>query len=407
MITKPSLIILSGGVESVSLAVAEAAWRHGHRYAVLSLNRSSLLEGLPGCISCESLWSEDMQPSDVADRLLDRLAALRQSVGRVIPVLPTEDDGLYLLHSVACRLEGVAEFSRGLRLPMGGLDKIELFRLLEKSDLKSVVPRFLELNSIAQLDEALDVLGDDAVIKPAFKPWQKSLGGGGLKVVSRFAGDESRSSIARRLTDVWPLAKRWLVQERLQSLRGGERSVCIVRAKSVRGCQVVELFKYPRMGGSAVVVDIDPGTDLLPLAGAIAEVIDLHGICEMSFLADRSGQPRLVEVNTRPWLQIELVEHAGFPIVHETVQALSGDSQASGQVAITSTRWVQLERLMLCWLTGNNRDGLRALGGLIGVLRSRPYFAVYDLKLPGAGRRWLARMFGAAFSKLLGIRVRR
>lgn len=404
MTSPPELVILSGGAESVSVAVAEVAWRARISYAVVSLLPKSLLHGAPGCVSCVSIWSKGFTPEVAGARLVEQLGDLQAKAGCLLPVLPTEDDGLRLLNESVSRLADGVTFSRACALRMGGLDKAELFDALGQLGLHDLAAPTRGLDSVDDLDEALDALGDDAIIKPAFKPWGCSLGRAGLKVVTRVSPGQSRSDLRRQLSRNWHLASRWVAQKKLLPLDGGERSACIVRSRVVRGCEVIERLKYPRMGGSAVVVDSSSGRGLLPMASQIAEALDIRGMCEMSFLADEAGRPRLLELNTRPWLQVELVEKSGYPIIEETLRALAGKALVADDRCVSERRWIHLERLILCWLSGDAGPRHRMLLELVRTLRERPVVAVYGSRLPGVRGKWLARNVRKLVS---GLAVRR
>lgn len=391
----PRLVILSGGAESVALAVAEAAWRSRTPYAVISLVPHSVLEGLDGCVAYRTIWSPGFTPALAAERLCETIIAMAgPSAGGMLHVFPTEDDGLRVLHACRSRLTDVAVFSRSRALELGGLDKAELFQALQNAGLESHLAPTLPLDSLANLDHVLDRLGHDAVIKPAYKPWQSSLGASGLKVISASGDNSDRHELRARLYAAWHLSDRWIAQARLGPLRGYERSACVVRSDGVvRGCEVVERLKHPQMGGSAVLVSTSRSRALMPIAQAIAEAIDLQGICEMTFLADDRGEPRLLELNTRPWLQLELLERSGYPIVRETMCALAG-VPLEADFAVTDTRdWIQIERLLLALLSCRSLQRLRAILNAFTKLFRRPIVAVWSSELPGVRRRWLTANF--------------
>ena len=119
--TAATLVIISGGAESVSLALAEVFWRENIAYAVISLTPSSLLRGLPGCVDFSEIPSEMMRsPESAASVLLAELQRLRCNVEFPLALFPTEDDGLRLLNLVSEKLTEVATYSRMRCLQFGG-----------------------------------------------------------------------------------------------------------------------------------------------------------------------------------------------------------------------------------------------------------------------------------------------
>lgn len=390
----PHVVILSGGAETVSIALAAALNRLERAYSVLSLNPTSLLEGAAGCVHYESVWSEGQSFDGTRQSLIERLTLLGAGQSAPVLVFPTEDDGLSLLNSARDALAKIARFSRGRALDSGGLDKNELFRVLKKKSLDILIPQSVELRAPEELPKILNALAGMAIIKPAHKPWKKTIDSIGSKVFDSQAhldpsGDPSR--LMEVLRTHWSLSSAWIVQEKLYPFEDGERSACVVRNHSFEGIQVVEQLKFPRHGGSAVVVKSSLDRDLMPIAERIAEAIDLQGMAEMSFLQDHSGRPRLIELNTRPWLQIELVEASGFPIVEKTLQALIEEPTLSRKHTIKARQWVHLELLLRGWAYGDFGHRLKAIWQVLCLFERWPILAVYSTKLPGIRWRWLKR----------------
>lgn len=402
MTVTPRLVILSGGAESVSIALAEWAWRRRHPYAVVSLVARSVLKNAAGCVHFSSLMSRGLGPEQASERLLDMLSCLRRSCSQGLVVFPTEDDGLRLLNILGGRLNGIAEFSRARVLRMGGLDKAELFQRLEAAGLGHLAAPTVVLDSPRDLDKAVERFGKSLVIKPAFKPWQRNLGPAGLKVITRRYDTQSLSEIRAELISAWHLCERWVAQPRLLPFVDGERSACVVRSPGqeleLGGCEVVERLKYPRAGGSAVWVGASRCRDTLPLAAAIAGAVDLRGVCEMSFLRDEQGRARLLELNTRPWLQIELVEKSGYPIISETIRALDGLPLIESGEQIEEREWMHIERLLLSLVSGDCGSRLEVGSRLMRSVGKRTIFAVYSSRLPGVRMRWTIRGMGKALS---------
>lgn len=403
----PDLVILSGGAESVSVAVAEAAWRAGLSYAVVAITPHSIMGGLPGCVRFDSISGHDVEsPSRSADWVLEKLTSIRGDSNEPLCVFPTEDDGLWLLNTLRNRLGGIAEFSRMRALDFGGLDKAETFNHLASAGLQHLVAPTIILRRPQDMYDAAQQLGESLVVKPSFKPWRRSVGPGGLKVIAR-GPREPLSSMQARLTEAWPFGEGWIAQQRLSPLGQGERSACVVRSDVMHGCEVVERRKYPRMGGSAIWVTSMRDRILTDVAETITSALALHGMCELSFLADGEGRPRLLELNTRPWLQLELVERSGYPIVAEALAALRGRGLGQADGLAREADWVHLERMAMSFLSGNGGPRMAFAMDIVQIMRSRPIVAVYGSSLPGVRRRWIGRNLRKALEVIWNGRWRR
>jgi len=389
--TQPKIVILSGGAESVSLAVAESLWNQGLQYAVISIVRDSLLYSLPGCAWFSCIWSERLDPITAARRLRGCLESIYDKVNDNLIVFPTEDDSLFLLNSCRNKIDYFAKFSTARYLKFGGLDKAELFQYLQERGFNELLVPTIEISCPDQAFKAMELFGNDAVFKPAFKPWSATLGTSGAKVISQSVCQESPDRIVQELHEVWSLGGRWIVQQRMDTRSGAEKSACIVHGDRVAGCEVSEIYKFPRMGGSAVLVRSVNTRALMPFAEKIANEIGLVGMCEMTFLPDSAGHPRLVELNTRPWLQIELIEKSGYPIVRETIRSLQGLPLEADESQIEPREWIQVERFVLGWIVGNMAPRWQSLKRVFRSIRSGAVFAIYSSKLPGAKASWVKR----------------
>lgn len=389
----PELLIISSGSEVAGLAVAEAAHVATVPYAVFSLVPHSILRGAPGCTAFVDLSPSRGDWSRLRDGFLQALASLGGSGVSRLAILPTEDGGLRLLNECRDDVLEYGDFSRARALRMGGVDKAEVVELAAHRGLINGLAASRVVSAPSEAAAAMDEFGDDVVFKPALKPLDMDLSGmgnHGVKVVTRCNASERRGHVIDRLSKAWPLSERWIAQPRLRTGAGLERSVCAVRGAQIHACQVVEQAKYPRMGGTAYRVSTEQRTDLVPSAVRLLDALDVVGMCELSYLPDAAGHGQLIEFNPRPWLQVGLVEHAGFPIVVETVAALRGQSCAQESPAIDVRDWLQLERLGLALLAG--QCSLREFGRMLPLaFRRSTTIGGYGSALPKIRRRLLMR----------------
>src|SRR5690606_20722240 len=106
------------------------------------------------------------------------------SVDQPWVVLPTEDGGLRLLLEHAERVERICRFGRARRLPLGGLDKAELFNYLRSSECADLAPVTIVATSVEEAIDAIDGFGGDCIVKPSLKPYSMDLSALGAKAFS-------------------------------------------------------------------------------------------------------------------------------------------------------------------------------------------------------------------------------
>lgn len=399
--SKPELVIVSGGSELAGLAVAGAAHEAAISYAVFSLVPHSVLRDVPGCIRYVDLSTLRGDWERLRDGFLRALASCGQTTSTPLAVLPTEDGSLRLLNECRDEVLEYGEFPRARALRMGGVDKAEVVELTARRGIESVLAPSRILDDPSQAIEVMNELGEDTVFKPALKPLDMDLsgiGGHGLKVVTRCGEAENCDNVAERLRKAWPLSRRWIAQPRLRTGAGLERSVCAVRGAGVRACQVIEQAKYPRLGGTAYWVSTEQRMDLVPSAMELMEALDVVGLCELSYLPNAEGQGQMIEFNPRPWLQVGLVEYAGFPIIADTVGALRGESCTPSFRGVDTCDWLQLERMAMALARGQSTLG--EFGHMVSVaFRRSTTIGGYGSGLPKARRRLVLR----GIRKMLGL----
>ena len=284
--------------------------------------------------------------------------------------------------------------SRCRQLARGGLDKAELFGALERKGLSQWTAPTRVLRAPEDVAAVLTEWHGEVVFKPAYKPWSRNLEGG-RKLYTR---DELDTPATRREMEAsWRQGQAWVAQPKLAPLAGHERSACVVRGDGFLCAEVVELVKYPSGGGSACWVRTQPDSRLLSgAAEAIASALDLVGLAEMSFLAGPDGEPRLLELNIRPWLQVELLLHAGFDILDASMQAAATGHVPGRAVTLRDADWVSVERLLAKFASGDG-PRLKTLRTLARALRAKPVCSVWSSDVKGLRMRWTRRMLAKAF----------
>jgi len=388
----PELLIISGGSEVVGLSLARAASFAAIPYAVFSLVPNSLLRKARGCTALVDLSSSLDDWMGLRDGFLQSLSGLGRA-SSCLAILPTEDGSLRLLNECRDDVLDWGEFPRARTLRMGGVDKAEVVEFANNKGVSQAMVPTRVLQDPDEATSAFEEFGLDAIFKPALKPLSMDLsviGGHGAKVVTRSTAEQGPESIINALRKAWPISQRWVAQPRMRIGPSLERSVCAVRGSSVRACQVVERAKYPRIGGTAYWVTTEQRTDLVPSAAQLLEALDVVGVCELSYLPNESGEGQMIELNPRPWLQIGLVEQAGFPIVMEAVGALRGEVGETGSPRVSTKDWLQPERMLQALLSGES--SLREFSHMaVLALKKSTVLGGYERSFSGLRRKRLLR----------------
>ena len=133
------LVLLSGGSESVTAALADTLLAQKRPFSVVSLVERSLFRDTP---FCEHFVHAPVTGRGAAEAAMLLRNSLLQFADpdEVLDVLPTEDDGLYLLTLLdSAPWNMPVRYSRGRALQRGGLDKAELFEHLISHGLAALI----------------------------------------------------------------------------------------------------------------------------------------------------------------------------------------------------------------------------------------------------------------------------
>lgn len=388
-------VILSGGSETVTVAVAEALLARDIPLIVISLGKPSLLAGIRPDVHCHIVpWPPDNMEAGAESliRILEQVGAGQPCPW---PAFGTEDGGLRLLMEGRSRLSGLLAIPGAESLRTGGLDKAELFSFLQANGATDYLPPTLILSDPAEAASALEQLGADAVFKPALKPFSMNLSRLGSKVITAYPG-EPRNHIIRRLAEAWPISHNWIAQQRLRTSDKGEAVWWGFRSNfgNTFGLTASEIWKQPRIGGSGCWVEVMPNPQLHYAAQQILSALNFRGALEIPFLMDEKGNWKLLEMNPRPWLQVGLAEKAGYPVTLATYLDMLNETLKVEPHPTPITSWVNPERLLLAAASGNYGCRITAVFKSLGVLRKADCHAVWDTRLPKVRSRWMRRMLG-------------
>jgi predicted ATP-grasp superfamily ATP-dependent carboligase len=206
---------------------------------------------------------------------------------------------------------------------------------------------------------------------------------------------ESEDSILNRLSRVWPLSEKWIVQEKLQSGESAEFQWGGVRTLNGKTHRRVatERWKQPAEGGTACWVELGIHPEIEAIGDQIAETLDLIGMAEMAFMYDATQHLRLIEANTRAWLQIALFDLSGMELVYSTYRTLLNlPSTTPHQSELPNADWVNPERMLLTALSGAYGNPLSAIIRALTIIRKANHISVYQTTFPKVRSRWLGHL---------------
>lgn len=392
---KKPAIILSGGSEVISIAVAEELMENGVSIAVISLAKNSILKGLNALFFYEIEWPPKNEIGCVND-IINFAIEIGASRDNKLPIIPTEDGGLRFLFEHALELGEYLLFGGASKLSYSGLDKAEFFNYLKDNVICT------DTVSVKSIDEAVKGIGKfnkNCIIKPSIKPLSMNMKGMNSKAIE-ISPNDSCEKIIRNLQCAWPISETWILQPKLKIPKTGEYGVWFVRNKQgvIHSLAGTELWKQPKIGGTGCWVKslgcVD--SELFPKVSDLLRELDFVGIGEISFLLDDNGNYKLVELNARPWLQVGLAKVAGFSIVYAYYCVLV-DIKMPDVIPQKDKVWVNFERMLLAAGSGEYGSRVGALWTVFKVLCRADYVAVWNSLIPGLRYRWVRNLIFKVF----------
>jgi predicted ATP-grasp superfamily ATP-dependent carboligase len=229
------------------------------------------------------------------------------------PVVITSHDGsIEALRAQRERLEALATLAlapeRALAL---AIDKRTTLAAARRLDL--AVPQGSSVESLAEVDGALDQTGLPVVVKPAVswadggeQAWRAA------PVLAR--SREQALELTSRLLEsgAGALLQRWLP--------GAREAVSVMFAHGRMWATFAQRAKrmYPVLGGSSVLRESIPvPADIGPASEALVRELGLEGYSEIEFRRDADGRAYLMEINSRLSASVEIAVRAGvdFPLL--------------------------------------------------------------------------------------------
>lgn len=392
---KKPAIILSGGSEVISIAVAEELIENGVNIAVISLVKNSILKGLNVLNFSEIEWppkNEKLCINQIIEFALD----VGASCNNKLPIIPTEDGGLRFLFEHALELGEYFLFGGASKLSYSGLDKAEFFNYLKGNILCT---NTVSVQSIDEAIKGVENFNKNCIIKPSIKPLSMNMNGMNSKAIE-ISPDDNYGKIIQNLESVWSISETWILQPKLKVPETGEYGVWFVRSKQgvIHSLAGTELWKQPKFGGTGCWVkslgNVD--SELFPKVSDLLSELDFVGIGEISFLLDDNRNYKLVELNARPWLQVGLAKVAGFSMIYAHYCVLL-DSEMPKSNPQKDKVWVNLERMLLAAGSGEYGSRISALWMVFKVLCRADYIAVWNSRIPYLRYRWIRNIIFKVF----------
>jgi D-aspartate ligase len=304
------------------------------------------------------------QPEALLEFLLRASVELRGSV-----IFPTRDFDVLFLDRY--RVELAPHYR--LAIPPHGV----LERVLDKQALVLVarqagvaVPRTMKAGSVEELARVQSEVGFPCVIKPVSSFQWRTTGSwervGGKKAF--LAGDleELRREYAR-VANVHPEV---LIQEWIP---GATDQIGVLGGYASEGGELLAYFtvrkilQSPDDFGTGCIVRSEAIPELLEPTVRLLRALGYQGMAEVEYKFDpRTGEHKLIEINTRHWDQHKLGEASGINLSWVAYGSLTGRKVELQRPAASRVTWIAEDALLLHVLRGFYRHELH-----FGTLREQ------------------------------------
>jgi predicted ATP-grasp superfamily ATP-dependent carboligase len=180
------------------------------------------------------------------------------------------------------------------------------------------VPRAVSVESVGEVEAALDEIGLPAIIKPTESwAWNQSEGDR-LECKLVKSVDEAK----RVVEDLTRFGGNVLFQ---QFISGKRQSISLIYANQHVYACYAQWHTRIVGGESAVRQSIAVPTDIGEQAERLVREIDLEGCSEVEFRRDAAEMPYLMEINPRLWASTELAVRSGVDFPYLLYQWASGE----------------------------------------------------------------------------------
>ncbi len=400
--SSPPVIILSFNVSYTGLGVARCLAGRGMRVVGLSAGG-----GVFGNFSrsYEVRFAPDSanQPEELAKFLLQ---ATNELAGAVI--FPTADFDILFLDRFRSELE--AHYRLVIPSHECLQQVLDKHALVSKAIQAAVpVPRTVVVRSANDLDRVPTQAGFPCVMKPIWAyhwrqtgAWEKV---GGRKAIPVANMEELRREYQRVAT----VRQEVLIQELI--LGGPEQlaSACgYVNEKSEPLAYFTAriIFKHPDHLGTGCLVENEDIPELLEPTLRLWRALDYKGFADVEYKRDsRTGEWKLIEINTRPWWWHELGTASGANLSWVAYCHLTGRRVAPIRKQIVPTKWIAEDALLYFFLRGIYHREIRLrsfwkkfsgrrIYGVFAWNNPWPFFrCLFAVTLPNIASQFLAKVW--------------
>ena len=234
--------------------------------------------------------------------------------GRRILAFPTEDGSLLMVGKYYNRLKNYFIFLNDPEEKniLTYFKKDVFFSEINKTRDRMYVPLTISCHNIGDIEEVIDNISLPCVIKPSEKDLRFSFI---KKYGSKIMVAKDQKKLKSLLIELIKEKNKIIVQELIDRSSGEEISWWGYRYRDgeMIGITAEMLRRYPNFGGTGTYVKTKNVLIVHQYAKEILKEIDFWGICEIEFMREPSiSGYKVVELNPRCWLQLELSNKVGF-----------------------------------------------------------------------------------------------
>ncbi|MCG8672883.1 MAG: ATP-grasp domain-containing protein [Pseudomonadales bacterium] len=384
---KQSIFILSAGAEIVSLGLVEFFLKEKHPVTIVTNKHKSLFEELDTELRVRKVLWHRLTATETAEQLISLKSNQTEK-----PILFSSDDStLSLLIDNRDKLSKEFEYTFASNLKGSGYDKQEFFEYLRKPETKYLIPQSNAFDRLDSLIEFISSIELPVVVKPSTKPASMDMSDFGAKAII-IQNKSDTTQFSEKLEKAWHISSTWIVQEAciaeesIEYMWGGAR----LASGQIIQFTAVETLKTPRMGGTTCIVRSTPLEKVAKLASDLLMAIDFVGLCEISFKKNHNGELKALELNPRPWLQINLAVTAQPNILRAVTHQSETLNQPNTDYGQTNILWISPERLVASLVkTRLSWSALYSAYRLSTQVLAPPYTS----DLIGIRRNWFKQLF--------------
>jgi predicted ATP-grasp superfamily ATP-dependent carboligase len=394
---RPVAVVLN--MHYTGLALARAL--HGHGFQVYGLSSDPTLFGNASrTIEYHPCPDTEREPAQCRNYLRD----FAQRLGRRALLLPTRDHDLNFIRACRAELEEYYDLSLAPNDVLDRiLDKEKLFALARS--LNVPCPQSFWIHAPHEFRAVPASVAFPCVIKPVSASQWRKPGIWEAVGMRKAVIAETAAELERFYDAIAPLDSLMCVQE---FIPGDDTELAILGAyvNARSGAQVWytarKLLQYPAFAGTGIAVRSAAVPQIVEPSLKLLAAVGYSGPAEVEFKYDRrTGDFKLIEINTRFWDQHALGAACGADLVGALVDdLLHGRARRSGGDGASVT-WIAEDGLVTSWL-GNRRRREQAPARYREAWRGRKTLAVWSWKDPWPGLRLAGRMLVEGFRLVLG-----